>query len=109
MFQELFYNPARNTGWFIPVIKARRKNDPNKNINDNEPHDNENDECVEYTEKDAIADVEKMRTGLVNKFTMETYEKRLKATIDYRNKICDDQNINLLERFPYFFTHSELV
>lgn len=40
---------------------------------------------------------------------MALIEQKLTATTDYRKKICTDAHINIMERFPYFFTHSELV
>lgn len=109
-FQELFYNPSKNSGWFIPVLRARRRNGQNKDANDDESDEvNGSDTCLEYSEENAKADIELLRQTLVHKSTWEIFEQKLKSTIEYRNKICDDENINLLERFPYFFTNPELV
>lgn len=55
------------------------------------------------------ANVDFLRTMHVNQSNMPEIIQKLKSTVDYRVKICDDVNTNLLEQFPYFFTHSDLV
>lgn len=70
---------------------------------------NHHSNSSEYTEEDARIDIEFLRMMVIDESNMEAIMQKLKDTIDYRKQICDDLNINLLERFPYFFTHSELV
>lgn len=54
--------------------------------------------------------IEKMKTVIIDDGNnMETLKKNLKITREYRNNMLLDENINLLETFPYFFVRAEMV
>lgn len=63
---------------------------------------------MEYTDENAKADVELLRTLAVNDINMPIIEEKLMLTLKHRAAICAEHP-NFLERFPYFFTHPALV
>lgn len=101
----MFYSSSDNKGWFVPVLKNRRK----LASHSNDESQNNIEYTDEYTEENAKADVDFLRTTALTKSNMTIFEQKLKATMNYRKSICNDANIDLLERFPYFFTHPESV
>lgn len=106
----MFYDQTKNTGWFVSVFKARRVQAKNKKKADANGDNEAEDEFAEYGEEEAKEDLEFLRTLVIdNKTDMEMVEQKLKATMEYRKQICNDPNVNLLERVPFFFTHSDLV
>lgn len=108
--QELLYNPSKDSGWLVAVLRTRRQANKRDQMNQQMlPLNDSNDANASYTEDQAKNDIEILRTMQVNQSNMPEITQRLKSTIGLRNGICDDVNVNLLERFPYFFTHSHLV
>lgn len=74
--------------------------------------DDDGEDIVEqatYTEENAKEDCNFLRTAVVNSSNREKIEEKLKATAEYRKKICADPENSLLKQFPFFFTHSDLV
>lgn len=108
----MFYNTKNHTGWFVSVLKNRRKAEKsNKNLY---VADDDSDDCgvnqePAYTEDNAKEDCMFLRTAVVNASNRAEIEEKLVATSDYRKKICMDPENSLLKRFPFFFTHSDLV
>lgn len=111
----MFFNSKNNSGWFVPALKVRRRANKNgRNIAESvEDKDvNSNDVSMTlptYTEEQAKNDCIFLRTAIVNQTLRPTIEQKLKATAEYRKKICSDPANSLLERFPFFYTHPELV
>lgn len=110
----MFYNVKNSSGWLVSVLKGRRHADKrNKNANDAEDVDmNSNDVDVAlpaYTDEQAKDDCNFLRTAVVDPSMKPIIEDKLKATAEYRKQICSDPANNLLERFPFFYTHPELV
>lgn len=64
---------------------------------------------MKYTDENAKDDIEFLRTVAVNDTNMPIIEEKLMMTLKHRAVICADNHPNLLERFPYFFTHAGLV
>lgn len=54
-------------------------------------------------------DFEFLKSCVVNAENMTIIKQKLKSTIEYRVGVMNDQNIEFLEQFPYFFTNPELV
>lgn len=63
----------------------------------------------EYTEAMAKQDVQELKHILVDEANMESIKKKLKSTVNYRTKIMNDENMDLLQYFPYFFARPDLV
>lgn len=108
----MFYNTKNHSGWFVSVLKNRRKAEKNnKNLSETDSDGGNSDAVQEasYTDENANEDCVFLRTAVVSSFNRAEIEKKLKATADYRKKICMDTENSLLKRFPFFFTHSELV
>lgn len=72
-------------------------------------NDNDTDTCVQYSDTQAAADVEFLKSTKVNNGNIVAIKVKLKLTFVYRRKLLTDLNIDLLEYFPYFFTNPELV
>lgn len=65
---------------------------------------------VEETTNSCEEDIELLKFTIVNKENMDVIKSKLAATSDYRRKmIRDNHSMDLLEKFPYFFTSHELV
>lgn len=103
----MFFNPKNNGGWFVSVLKNRRltsrRKKTEKNANESQAM------SIEYTEDVAEKDIEYLRTAKINSSNMPIIKEKLLLTMDFRKKICENSDINLLERFPYFFVCPELV
>lgn len=55
-------------------------------------------------------DVELLKITVVNEQNMDAIKFKLAATSEYRRQmIRDNHSIDLLEKFPYFFTNHKLV
>lgn len=50
-----------------------------------------------------------LRSTIVTDDTMNLIKDKLRMTAEYRLQLLEDQNLDLLENFPYFFTNPELV
>lgn len=62
-----------------------------------------------YDEEQAKEDVAFLRRTVYDKSMEQIFVQKLKATKDYRKNLCKDLNVNILQRFPYFFTNTDLV
>lgn len=108
----MFYNVKNHSGWFVSVLKNRRLAvNRNKNSNgiENEVDIGDVQQLEAYTDENAKEDCVFLQTAVVNPANRAKIEEKLIATADYRKKICMDTANSLLKRFPFFFTHSELV
>lgn len=76
-----------------------------------EPLDNEVDEAEDfcYTEDEAKADFEYLKSAVVNTANLPTIKEKLMLTSEYRFKILSDPSNDLLVNFPYFFINVDLV
>lgn len=61
------------------------------------------------SDEGAKADIELLKTILVNEVNMGLIKEKLIATKSYRLKMMEELDIDLLEMFPYFFTNPSLV
>lgn len=61
------------------------------------------------TDEECRLDVELLKTLVLNPENMDTIKKKLVATMDFRLKMVDKVELDLLETFPYFFAYPELV
>lgn len=91
----------------MSAIKVRRLADKRSKSITNEDAEEAN-LTMNYSDENAKDDIEFLRTVAVNETSMPIIEEKLMMTLKYRAVICAD-NPNLLERFPYFFTHAALV
>lgn len=111
----MFFNSKNSSGWFITVLKVRRKankigKNAAKSFEDVDVNSNDVSTALPaYTEEQAKNDCIFLRTAIVNPTMRPMIEEKLKATAEYRKKICMDPANSLLERFPFFYTHPELV
>lgn len=105
----MFYNSASSSGWIVSALKVRRLAvKRTKNMTNEEP--GEANLTINYTEENAKTDIEFLRTVAVNDANMPIIEEKLMMTLKHRALICQsDNHPNLLERFPYSFTHASLV
>lgn len=100
----MFYDPNGGNGWLVSKLKARRAvlqkatsvSQQNDQININSDYDPRND-------------IEILQTIPINQQNMKEIEHKLRLTFEYRRNLFNDKNISLLEYFPYFFHHSQLV
>lgn len=104
--KELFYNGSDNNspGWIITTLKTRRKEVTKQKVNEVENIDSD---CE--TEENEEREVAILRSLLVNEENMLIIKQKLAKTIKLRSRLVNDDNVNLLERFPYFYTCPELV
>lgn len=106
----MFYNPSNGLGWIVSKLKTIRSNmgksAPNNENNVDENDNNHDDGLTSY---DPREDVDFLQTIVVNEANMPIIHAKLIKTLEYRRKLFEDKNLNLLERFPYFFTHPQLV
>lgn len=74
-------------------------------------NNNENDlpEKIARTDEECKADVEILKTLLVRPENMAEIKEKLVATMESRMKMIDTVELDLLEKFPYFFTDPTLV
>lgn len=61
------------------------------------------------TDNKCLIDVELLKTFVVNPKNMDTTKEKLAATMDFRLKMIDKVELDLLETFPYFFACPEWV
>lgn len=61
------------------------------------------------TDDDCAADLEILKTLIVNEENMPQIEEKLFLTMEYRLKLLEIMEVDLLETFPYFFTDPKLV
>lgn len=61
----------------------------------------QSDECKQH--------IEDLKTIVINDENTALVEDKLKATMKYRADLMKAMELDLLETFPYFFTHSKLV
>lgn len=90
---------------------ADKKRNCNSSVNDNRQV-GENGECrvaTLVTPDQQQRDVEYLKATLVNDENMTVIKQKLRSTSSYRLKMMDTLELDLLETFPYFFTHSSLV
>ncbi|XP_055307444.1 uncharacterized protein LOC129571654 [Sitodiplosis mosellana] len=101
---ELFYNPVGGLGWITSGLKTRRARangqDNGENLDQNINRD---------SPLDPKAEIEYLRSAVVNEVTLPTIKEKLTQTLEYRRLLFRDQNLNLLQEFPYFFHHPELI
>lgn len=64
---------------------------------------------IEVNDESVKADFEMLKSSLVNNENMSEIERKLKSTIEYRKKLMKIPDTDVLECFPYFFTHPQLV
>lgn len=103
--QNLLYN-SRGNGYLSTRLKYLRTQH-RQSQNALEAAESEDSE---ETPTSCQEDVEYLKTAVVNDENMELIKSKLAVTSDYRRKIIDDDHsIDLLEKFPYFFTSPELV
>lgn len=109
----MFYDPNGGKGWLTTALKSRRAAVAAVRANTqgtvevtNSIDLNGNNQNVEF---DAKSKVDLLRTLVVNKDTVPIIEQTLKQTLAYRREMFNDMNLNLLEVFPYFFHHPQLV
>lgn len=97
---------ARNGGFLnnrLNYILARKKkaqkdnNDEKTNIKADETNNN--------VDPVSIQDIQSMKTIIICKKNMDLMEERLNATHAYRLRMHKDNNVDLKEYFPYFFSH----
>lgn len=89
------------------ALKNRRRR--KKVISVIDENDNDTDTCDQYSDTQAAADVEHLKSTKVNDGNIVAIKEKLKLTLVYRRKLLKDLSIDLLEYFPYFFTNPELV
>lgn len=69
----------------------------------------EEEDRVPYTEEDAIADFNDLKSTVVNDDNIQQIQDKLVLTRDYRLQILLNMDTDLLENFPYFFINPGLV
>lgn len=62
----------------------------------------EEEDRVPYTEEDAIADFNDLKSTVVNDDNIQQIQDKLVLTRDYRLQILLNMDTDLLENFPYF-------
>lgn len=75
-----------------------------ENINNNGFYDN----VVEETERQKH-DIEFLKITIVNDTNLAIIKEKLKSTMSYRLEMMKTLELDVLETFPYFFTHPSLV
>lgn len=109
----MFYNPSnRNSpGWIVTTLKTRRNKQENHSNNENVgTGGGRGDEVTEEdSEEIQKTNVEVLRSMIVNAESVLEMKQLLTKTMTYRSRLIADINTNLLEMFPYFLTHPELV
>lgn len=63
----------------------------------------------DYRDKQAEEDIAFLRRTKYDESKKNIFAKKLKDTLRYRKNLCKDLNVNVVERFPYFFTNTDLV
>lgn len=63
----------------------------------------------DQSDQNITEDLEYLKSAIVNADNMDTIRKKLKSTERYRMEMVRDLNVDLLENFPFFFTHPETV
>lgn len=95
-----------NGGWIGMKLKNNRRQLKNKK---NANHD-ENSASVETTQTDMDEVLFKMKTLDISKANLIELKNMLKLTFEHRQSLIKtNENLDLLEIFPYFFTNSDLV
>lgn len=108
--QDLLYDPTANKGWLISKLKYHRLQTKKATQGNKEPESGSDDEQqAVYNDYEAKADVTFLKSVVVNACNMDLIKTKLRATMEYRNKLLDDMELNFIETFPYFFVHPDLV
>lgn len=96
-------------------MKARRKaqKQANESARQNETLQFDGGDVVEqatnYDDEQAERDIFFLRRTVYDESMEQIFAKKLKDTKHYRKNLCKDLNIDIIERFPYFFTNTDLV
>lgn len=105
--KDLLYNGKSGGSLYVKMknIRAALKPNPVEEI--------VADEAVEEFEDEiggtAKNDVAILKTTIVKPENMDIIKEKLRKTVNYRLKMLENKEIDLLENFPYFFTNAELV
>lgn len=100
------YDSKKNSGWFVYALKNFRQR---IGIGKTRNEIDENNDRQNYTSLNAAKDFSWLKSAAVNDENMAEIMQKIKSTCTYRKKMLDDLSIELLESFPYFFTHPKLV
>lgn len=100
-----------NSGGFIGTQLKYLRGRKNKQIaKENVPIPNASIQEVDENETATIADkLSYLKYTIIDKNNMEIIKEHIRATAIYRYNMLMDKNIDLLENFPFFFTHPALV
>lgn len=71
---------------------------------DQEPSENLENYAIDFNQE-----VTDLRSLVVNETNLNDFTEKLKITFDYRHKMLENKETDLLQEFPYFFTHAKLV
>lgn len=90
---------------------ADKKRQFNESIQSNCDIANNSESLVDMIDvtEDQKKDVELLKATLVNDENMTKIKEKLLSTLSYRLAMMETPELDLLETFPYFFTHSTLV
>lgn len=90
-------------------MKNLRKKKNSRKAVDGSQEDDNTSVRNPYSDVEAAKDVDLLKSMKVDEKSMETIMEKIKLTTSYRKKMMKDLSIDLLETFPYFFTHPKLV
>lgn len=60
-------------------------------------------------EEDFQRDLLFLKTAVINRENLDSVKQKLKATLDHRLRMMDNKEMDLMENFPFFFSHPQLV
>lgn len=104
-FQELLVNKLHGGSGYLynRVRYLRKKQQKEQQVAEPQVEDESENESTE------IDDFLFLKTTVVTDENRNDVEEKLKLTIEYRQNLLNDVNIDLMEHFPYFFVHPKLV
>lgn len=107
----MLFNVTDSTGLLIDRLKKRRQAIKVQAKRENRHPDVRADavDRLEYTEEEAKEDFLYLKTTEVNAQTLAEFQEKLRKTVGYRTNLLSDDSIDMMENFPYFFTHPQLV
>lgn len=105
----MLYDSKYNCGWLVVGMKNFRRKKAVKKAKSGTGEGVDATDGNSYSDFDAERDVNLLKSTKVDENNMAMIKEKIKFTHSYRQNMFKDLTIDLLESFPYFFTHPKLV
>lgn len=107
-FQDLLVSKVHGgSGYLYNRVRYLRKKQSKFQQPLDQPEEEENENIDER--KTMAEDFLFLKTTILTKENIDEVKEKLKATVEYRDDLLKDENLDLKEHFPYFFVQPRLV